>query len=483
MTSKARLSFTLDNFPFDRLRVGTMANRTAKKSDYGTVHQQTFVEENGENMNYEIEIPEFHSSSISYWLDKDGKNLLNPDFYLNPELHHEYSKLDEKGDPKKSPNGLAYETFELKFKAALGREIRKLSDTERGQIMGASFMQLGKDTQLIFDIATHPKNDKELPDKTKSKTIPMALWTQDETKRNLNNTQNNKRKYAHLKPSSSMLNNTTTTSTTTINDNKGSAQAGKKLKLPNGSIVTRIANEQKQQQEQQQQQQQGDDLIRVPDTNTVIYTPCYDMTTNTMQSGRYTKKQISGEEPLPKCTKYEEIKPFVASSLGHFNGSGVRSDLLVMTKVLGPSLLWKPSDGGIPAKIRFTISEIVFVECSSTRNKRGLNVERMRAIQSRREELEKTYGFGNDDNNNDDYDNDNDNNQQNGFHDENSGQCNNNGEGEGEEGGEEQNGEWMNPLEEDEEEERLRLTREIDISQRQRFASLSRRNDEYSNLG
>ncbi len=175
MTSAPKLSFSIYDFPYDRLRVGTIKEKTARISDYKDAHQFTFVEEDGVLRQYTIDFYNpMHSSSISYYIDKDGNNIMNPGLYFNPDVHHQWSKLNDQGEPTRTKEGDAIENHLAKFKAAIERECRKLSDTERGQICGPKFMKLTEHTELIADIATHPLYAKNhptkpgLPDETKS---------------------------------------------------------------------------------------------------------------------------------------------------------------------------------------------------------------------------------------------------------------------------------------------------------------------------
>lgn len=395
----ARLKYTMDNFPFDKLRVGSMKEKTARISDYKDVHQSTFIEEDGAMRNYTIEFPELVSTSISYYIEKDGKNLLYPGLYLNPELHHLWSTKDKQGNPTKSPNGLKIEKFFEDFVIALQRELRLLNETERGQIMGSRFMKLNEHTELIADIAKHPLYDKKhqtkagLPNETKSKTIPMVLWTQDETKKKQNNNTNDKKKYANV---FSSLNNNAQVDTS-------GEQAVKKLKVHEGSMVARYR--QQQQQQQEQSAKEGSDVLKVPDTNLQIYTKIFDLTPEYMRilkkiKASNNKRKRSdlddeNEEVMEKLTDYRDVRRFIYSAQGHPNGTSNRAEMLSIPTVLGPSLHWEPqaNGGGVPATIRFTIDELIVLRCTEKRFQQGLSVDRFKALQAKSEMYDKTYGF------------------------------------------------------------------------------------------
>jgi hypothetical protein len=411
MSKAERLSFTINNFPFDKLRLGTLKEKTAKISDFKDCHQETFVEHEGKLRSYKIDFPHMKSASGSYFLEPLGKNMLTPKLYINPLLHHQWSTLDSDGkfSKKKSKSGEEIETFLQKYADAIKAQAMLMNEDERMNIMGPRFEIIDKDTVIMAPLAKHPKHDKTHPTKPnrpnedQSKTLDMQFWCQDETKRNNNSANNaNKRKYANVH--SSIVHG----DGGIVNTNDTPSQhAGKKLAIPSNSII----NKPNSAVVTKLNTAIEDEILRIPDTNMLIYTRVYDMTNkkanrNSLISGGGKGKKEDPPEPIKD---YRELIPFIYNSGSHPNASTVRVDMLILVTILGPTIHWIPSTNeGSPGTIRFTICDLIILESSRKQYSKGLNEERYKKIQQEREELKKTFGFEDEDEDDEDGDSNND---------------------------------------------------------------------------
>jgi hypothetical protein len=418
---KGKLEYTYLNFPYDKLRVGSLKNKTASSSSFGSTHQYTYIEyEPGLLKNYTVAFPELVADSFSYYIDENETNMMNPKFYINPKLHHAWSKLDKNGQVSKatSQEGLDLEAFFENFEKALLREIRLLPDTERVPLMGAKFANITDSTTLLEIQPVHPTYGKDhpksgFPNETQSKTFNAGLWSDDIVKkaqRAANSETSNRRKFANL-PSS--LNNTSKTPQPQSNGGDGvvSQHVGKKLKVPDNSILHKynnnnnIVNEEKKNEEEE-------DVLKVPDTNCIIYTPIYDLTPeavndiNVKKTNKRKASALEEEEPVPKISDYRQFRRFVYSSKSHPNGS-TRGELMIVPTFLGPSILWEPKKSNA-GTIRWNMSECTILHFQTKKFNRGMDIDKQKQFLKSREDLAKKYGFEKDNNEDDDDDEDDD---------------------------------------------------------------------------
>src|SRR5277367_5788991 len=209
MSNSKRMQYTIDNFPFELLRVGNK-EKNSKKSDFGSIHQFSKIETSKNNLeDYEIVLPLLSSNLISYYIDPHGNNVMNPSFYVHLVLHPNWSEIDPKTNflsKKESGSGRRLEIFWDKYIAAWNRECLKLDDNDRCWMMGIQYENVNDKTVFISSICKHPKYPKKHINEgrlnyDKSKTLSIALWTQDVTKRDPN--ADKKKKYNNFNPSKS----------------------------------------------------------------------------------------------------------------------------------------------------------------------------------------------------------------------------------------------------------------------------------------
>src|ERR1700761_2233072 len=358
MTSSKRLTFTIENFPFDKLRVGNKKERS-KKSDFNTVHQYTHVELTDNVFSeYQIDMPVMQSKSITYWIDAKGNNLRNPSFYVHPILHPLWSTLNEKGEVSKktSTTGLAIEAFWEKWREAVKRECLKLSEDDRIWMMGPNYENVTKDTIFIEPIALHPKYPEKHAkagrrDTDKSKGILMSLWKMNPSKK----TTESKKKYSKLASTMS-------------------------------------------QQLQQQKPQENDGLIMVPDTDIGIISSIYDC----IKKKNNSKNDDRGE----KAKTYYEIYKFIYNSEGHPNATSSNGDMRIKVSVLGPSINWAINN--TPGTAMHTINDMKITRFASSKNSQSISAEKIQEIDKEDEKADSEYGVLVNENDNDDDSNDKD---------------------------------------------------------------------------
>jgi hypothetical protein len=198
MSNKKQV-FTIDTFPLDKLRLATFA-KGCSSSDFGTVHQQMFLElQPGVLEEFILKIPPMQSNGFSYYIDAKGNNILDPKFYSHPQLNPHWSTKDANGTvtKKKSPTGEKVEAFLDRLKARIIELLKEFDQKELGRIVGTKLAK-NIDDSTVEDIAQHPKFDKDHKyrpneeDEDRSKTIALSLWTQDKTKKKSDD-KNNKR--------------------------------------------------------------------------------------------------------------------------------------------------------------------------------------------------------------------------------------------------------------------------------------------------
>lgn len=312
-----RTTYTIDKFPFHLLRVGGAGKVNAKRSDFGTCHQMTKIESSPGNLEeYAIELPEMSSAAISYYIDAHGKNLMCPSLYLHPVLHPQWATLDEKGSVshKTSETGLLIEEFWNKYIAAINRECLKIPEDDRIWMMGEGPISEACNEKTVFvePVAQHPKFPEGHPragrrDIDKPKTIDMAMWTQDKTKRGPE--VDKKRKFSNVASS--------------LNKNK------------NNTV-----------------KKEDDDEFIIPDTNALIFTSFYDLTPA-------NKRKVGAAKAGEKIRDYENgLKKFIYNGSGHPNASDKNSDIMARITILGPSLNWEIN--GKPGSIKAKANEVSF---------------------------------------------------------------------------------------------------------------------------
>jgi hypothetical protein len=178
--------YTIDNFPFDLLRVGGNDEKGYKPNDFGSAHQLTFVEvEPGIYKEYNIRRPPMLAPSITYWVNKKG-DPKKPNLYHHLPLYPKWGEKNSKGEVSRTTNktGDKMMEFTVKFKNAIIRELKKLPDNDRRTIMG---YKVANSTEWIDDIAQHPLYEEghkyaNQPNTDKSPSIATAIWLQDTSK-------------------------------------------------------------------------------------------------------------------------------------------------------------------------------------------------------------------------------------------------------------------------------------------------------------
>lgn len=188
--------YTIENFPFDLLRVGANDEKGYITNKFGSAHQMIYVEiEPGIYKEFEIERPPMPSNSFNYWYEGES-NAKKPNFYLHMILHPKWGDRDKSGEVSKTTGatGLKVAAFLDNFENALKRELRKMKDDDLEVMMG---YDRAHDNKWIEPIAQHPKHEKghkraNLPNTDKSPSWKTALWIQDRTKKAENAGKNQK---------------------------------------------------------------------------------------------------------------------------------------------------------------------------------------------------------------------------------------------------------------------------------------------------
>lgn len=341
-----RQSLRYDNFPFEKLRIGSRTKGCAS-SAYGDVHLSTFIENNNNLEDYEIIFPEMKSPSIAYYIDKDGNNLMNPSFYLHPIVHARWGEKDKDGNDIRTQSGKALDEFNIKFVNALNTQLSKLSPSDKAFIMGSKFVDATKHSEFIEPISkfskypdSHPTMAR-LENKEKSPSMAMSLWAQDITKRTekADNKSTNKKKYANLGKT---------------NDLK-----------PN------VAN--------------NDQNFMVPNTNTIIYTKIYNVI-------KPKNGNISDEQRKNKIIDYNLVKKFIHNTQGHPNASESMADLIIQPTVLGPSIRFLPAKSN-EGNIQFRINDLKIGGYNSRTRSTGLTDDVVQVIDKNMELAKAELGF------------------------------------------------------------------------------------------
>lgn len=319
MSSK-RTYFPIKTFPHEKLRVGGTNKNGATLSDFNTVAQTTKMESSPGNLEeYGIEWPEMKAESITYYIDPLGKNLMDPSLYIHPILHPRWSDVDDKSEVTHtiSKTGTEVEEFANHFVKSLNRECLKIPENDRIWMMGDSPLAETPDekTNFIEPIFNHPKYGANHPkagrrDLDRSKTIDMAIWSKDKTKKK---DGDKKKKYSNFK-SSRTENNASPSKT--------------------------------------EESHQRDDELMIPDTNTQLFIAFYDLTDQNKNRKRKAGEPRFGEHAVT----YEEFRRFIYNANAHPNASNTKCDMMVRMKTLGPSINWKRN--GTPGIAKFKVSEI-----------------------------------------------------------------------------------------------------------------------------
>jgi hypothetical protein len=343
-----------DTFPFAKLRLGRYGNeKECTFSDFGPVHQKTYVETSpGVWEEYEIQFDNLQGMSLSYWLDPNGNNAKNPFLYWHPILYPKWSQKDPATglvSKTKTPTGEKVEQFLVKFREALKAECERMTPLHRALVMGDERAEMAPD-KFIEPIAQFNKFEKTHKTKPgqfnydKSPGFAMTVWSQDKTKRRDNGKGGG-------------------------ND---SDNGGKR-----------------------------DKTMCIPDTNALVYTtfflapPPPSPTTGTGGAKhKKTKKQLRLEQEAKKkpITDYQLLKPFIYRPEGHPNTSSVNRTVVAETRVLGPSVLWKPKEG--PAgKVQFKVAEMVFAGWQDSSFSKEMSDERLEKQESKARAALDEFGF------------------------------------------------------------------------------------------
>jgi len=336
-----------ETFPFHQLRVGRWGDeKQCPQSDFGPVHQKTYIETAPDIWEeYEIQFENMQGMSLSYYLDPHGNNVKNPSFYWHPILYPKWSQKDPatgQVSKTKNPAGIKLELFLQRFRDALKRELEKMSPINRSQLMGTerSEMPVDKYVEQIAQFPKYEKTHKTKPNQTnsdKSQGFAISVWSQDETKR------------------------------------KDAKTGGAGAK---------------------------DKTMRVPDTNTVIYTTFYmaapTPTTTGAGGGKHkkTKKQIKEEKEQKKkpVTDYQQLKQFIYKADAHPNCSGVNRTVVAETRVLGPSILWKPAEGP-QGRVQFKMAEMVIGGWQDSSYNKEMSDERLEKQAKKAANAMEEFGF------------------------------------------------------------------------------------------
>lgn len=333
---KDKLIYTMDNFPFDKLRLGTGDSGT-HASTFGTVHQKTYIEiEKGIFEDYEIDFDPIMSPSVSYYIPESGGDDRDPKFYLHPQLFPQWGDKDpETGaiSKKKNPIGIKYEEFSKKFQETLNALVPNLQKHEINQIIGASVLTTFKDS-YIDDIVKHPLYDAKdklrgnTANEDKSKTFSLSLWTKNVAK---NPDNRNSKK----------------------SNNKRTNDGEKKI-----------------------DDSDGDGSMKVPNTDVVIFTSFY----------------LNNNKSAEKA--YANVRKYFYSSKNYENANTDQYDTIIVPRILAPSILWKPKDGkrGV---VQFTASRIVIKGQKKRNFSRELDEETVKKNNEKAEDAMAMFGFVN----------------------------------------------------------------------------------------
>ncbi len=348
-----------DTFPFDKLRVGRRNEKESSTSEFGTVHQKTFLE-TAPNIyeEYEIQFGNLQSASISYYLAKKKgipTTPRNPSLYVHPVLYPKWSEKDPTtGEVRKTktPSGIKLESFFTKFVAALVRELEKMSEADRMYIMGEERALVQNSAEFMQPIAQFGKYDDNHKTKAKqtnydkSPSFSTTCWSQDETKRANNNNSNASK-----------------------NNNKGGNDEKKK----------------------------NDRAMRIPDTDAIVFTTFYITPPEELLDATGKKKskrqlKLEKEEKKKPVTDYQKLKPFVYSADGHPNASGVNRTLVASQRVLSPSILWDPSKN-TKGRVKFKTTEFKIMGWQESSYSKELTDDTMESDAAKSKADMEEFGF------------------------------------------------------------------------------------------
>lgn len=369
-----RTCYKIKDFPFDKLRVGGANKKGATLSEFNTVHQSTFIETTPGNLEeYAIEWPAMKSGAISYYIDPKQANIMNPSLYIHPILHPKWADLNEHGEVSHTTNekGLQVEEFIAKYTAAINRECLKIPENDRIWMMGDCPLAETPDEKSVFiePIANHPKYMATHPkagrrDVDKPKTIDMALWTQDKTKR----------KEGDKKKKFSKMNNNASYGGASFTASKSA-----RTEANDAPVTDPVAED------------DGDFMI--PGTNTIIYTAVYDLT----DEKKANTKNKQGEARFGEQAKqYGEIKKYIYNPNGHPNASDKNSDIMSSFKTLGPSINW--ARNGKAGTCKWKVNELRVILFKERSRERILSGAELAELTDEARSAKADCGFDDDDN-------------------------------------------------------------------------------------
>lgn len=174
-------------FPFDELRLDPIINNgmSLKISDYGDIHLKTFLFNADSQIysNYTILYDRMLAPSITYMgVDKNGKPIMNPQFYMHPILHPKYTEKDDNDCIKKleSVTGKKMEAFFDKIVLRIEELINECNPKIKVLILGSR--NANKKNGFIKEIYDFPEDKNKNPNTNLSKVFATRLWTFDPSK-------------------------------------------------------------------------------------------------------------------------------------------------------------------------------------------------------------------------------------------------------------------------------------------------------------
>lgn len=322
MSGEKRVKYEMANFPWERFAVG-WGEKGADMSNFGTGHQHTYVANEKDASvleDYAVHLGLVEADSLSLYIDPEGNNVMNPSLYLYPHLHPDWEKKDADGAPTLDPNGVAIQAFFEKLRAVALERQQALPAKEQAKIMGA---KLAKDDceRWIAPVCRHPLFSKDhkispgMEDEERSPTFKCAAWSQDETKR----------------------------------------------KERDGFVKKRAPSS---------KPKADDGTLRIPNTNTLIYTAFYIVPLDKPPS----------EEMGRRVTNWARIKPFVYHR-DNENASQRRMTLLLDLWILGPSIVWKPGKNET-GELQIKINDCRFKSWKADPRSQGLAIEAIHATKA-----------------------------------------------------------------------------------------------------
>jgi hypothetical protein len=278
MTARApKVRYTHLNFPLELLRVGSPA-KGSKTSTYDTVHHYTYVETSpGVLQEYTVQLPFLSSRAITLWFDEKKLNLRNPALYLHLLLHPNWSERDaQTGTP-------------LYQQSRLGLEVESFAEKWKDAYEAQCRLLSENDRFQLMGPNFEHVNEKThfVVDICRHPTHP-----------------------------------------------KGHPLAKRADVEKSKTIATALWT-----QDVTRRQVRADDArkiadLMIPGTDAAIYTNFY----NQLKWPNMTKQQM--QMRTVKATLYEQILHFVYCSKPNANASDTNADMVVSTRILGPSVCY-----------------------------------------------------------------------------------------------------------------------------------------------